>query len=58
MVINGLVSGDIYGDRLMWGLLVLLVAAPARIVTDGSPDGSEIVQPDPASLAVRKPTIA
>jgi O-antigen ligase len=58
MVINGLVSGDVYGDRLMWGLLVLLVAAPARIAPDGGPDRSEIVQPDYASLGVRKPTLA
>jgi O-antigen ligase len=27
MVINSLISGDIYSDRLTWGLLVLLVAA-------------------------------
>jgi O-antigen ligase len=27
--VNSLVSGDLYSDRLLWGLLVMLVAAPS-----------------------------
>jgi O-antigen ligase len=42
MLVLGMTSGDIYGDRLMWGLLVLVVSAPViRGTADGAPTGAE-----------------
>jgi O-antigen ligase len=31
MLVLAMTSGDIYGDRLMWGLLMLIVCAPAML---------------------------
>ena len=72
MLTLGMTSGDIYGDRLMWGLLVLLLAAaepaggePVRVptgmaadhrATSLSPDGPEGAGRDGQPAAVGRGT--
>jgi O-antigen ligase len=54
MLVNSLVSGDIYSDRLLWGLLVVLVASPfmnrKRRLNLGAPKGVPVAaEPAPSS---------
>lgn len=37
MLVNSLVSGDIYGDRLLWGLMVILIACPSVLAHEAEP---------------------
>jgi hypothetical protein len=53
MLVNSLVSGDVYTDRLFWGLLVILIAAPAI----ASPAGSHPTDATHADVpAIRAPS--